>query len=48
MKGAARVSEVLGPDMMEAYAWDGAEEFIAQVRAENEARKASKLTTGSR
>ena len=37
MKGAARLSKVLGPDMMEAYAWDGAEEHLAQFRAEIEA-----------
>ena len=47
MIGAARVSKVLGPDMMEAYAWDGAEEHLAQFRAEIEAtEKASKPTTG--
>ncbi len=47
MKGAARVSKVLGPRMMEAYAWDGAEEHLAQFRAEIEAtEKASKPTTG--
>ena len=46
MKGAARVSKVLGPRMMEAYAWDGAEEHLAQARAEIEAREASKPTTG--
>ena len=47
MIGAARVSKVLGPGIMEAYAWDGAEEHLAQFRAEIEAtEKASKPTTG--
>ena len=45
MIGAARVSKVLGPSAMEAYAWDGAEEHLARARAEIEA---SKLTTTSR
>jgi hypothetical protein len=46
MKGAARVSKVLGPGVMEAYAWDGAEEHLAQARDEIEALEASKPTTG--
>lgn len=46
MTGAARVSKVLGPGVMEAYAWDGAEEYLAQARAEIDAiEKASKPTT---
>ena len=46
MIGAARVSKVPGI-LMEAYAWDGAEEHLAQFRAEIEAtEKASKPTTG--
>ena len=39
MIGAARVSKVLGPGVMEAYAWDGAEEHLARARAEIEASK---------
>jgi hypothetical protein len=39
MIGAARVSKVLGPGVMEAYAWDGAEEHLALARAEIEASK---------
>ena len=46
MKGVAQVSKVLGPAMMEAYAWDGAAEHLARARAEIEAiEKASKPTT---
>ena len=45
MTGAARVSKVLGPGIMEADAWDGAEEHLAQFRAEIEALEASKPTT---
>ena len=46
MKGAARVSKVLGPGVMEAYALDGAEEHLARARAEIDALEASKPTTG--
>jgi hypothetical protein len=46
MKGAVRLSQALGQNMMEAFAWDGAAEHLAQFRAEIEAtEKASKPTT---
>jgi hypothetical protein len=45
MIGAARVSKVLGPGVMEAYAWDGAAEHLARARAEIESLEASKPTT---
>jgi hypothetical protein len=46
MKGAARVSKVLGTGVMEAYGWDGAAEHLARARAEIEAfEKALKPTT---
>jgi hypothetical protein len=44
--GAARLSQALGQKMMEAFAWDGAAEHLAQFRAEIEAtEKASNPTT---
>jgi hypothetical protein len=47
MTGAARLSQALGQNMMEAFAWDGATEHLAQLRAEIEASEnASKPTTG--
>ena len=42
MIGAARVSKVLGPSAMEAYAWDGAEEHLARARTEIEANRSFK------
>ena len=46
MTGAARLSQALGQTMMEAFAWDGAAEHLAQFRAEIEAtEKGSKPTT---
>ena len=46
MTGAARLSHALGQSMMEAFAWDGAADHLAQFRAEMEAtEKASKPTT---
>jgi hypothetical protein len=46
MTGAARLAQALGQNIMEAYAWDGAAEHLAQLRAEREAteKAASKPT----
>ena len=48
MIGAARVSKVLGPGVMEAYAWDGAEEHLARPVLKSRRIEASKPTTTSR
>jgi len=46
MTGAARLAQAFGQTMMEAFAWDGAAEHLAQLRGQIEASEnASKPTT---